>query len=110
MVTGVAPDTGEGIVKAIISYEDEAGNETQVEKDLNLSVYEMVFDDPGMEMGGEEFMGGEEEPKKGIPVVVIIIIVVVVIAAVIVVAAVIKKKKKAKQHKEDMDLLDEDKE
>lgn len=110
MVTGVAPDTGEGIVKAIISYEDEAGNETQVEKDLNLSVYEMVFDDPGMEMGGEEFMGGEEESKKGIPVVVIIIIVVVVIAAVIVVAAVIKKKKKAKQHKEDMDLLDEDKE
>ncbi len=110
MVTGVAPDAGEGIVKAIISYEDEAGNETQVEKDLNLSVYEMVFDDPGMEMGGEEFMGGEEEPKKGIPVVVIIIIVVVVIAAVIVVAAVIKKKKKAKQHKEDMDLLDEDKE
>ncbi|NDO48971.1 hypothetical protein FMM75_05870 [Lachnospiraceae bacterium MD335] len=110
MVTGVASDTGEGIVKAIISYEDEAGNETQVEKDLNLSVYEMVFDDPGMEMGGEEFMGGEEEPKKGIPVVVIIIIVVVVIAAVIVVAAVIKKKKKAKQHKEDMDLLDEDKE
>lgn len=110
MVTGVAPDTGEGIVKAIISYEDEAGNETQVEKDLNLSVYEMVFDDPGMEMGGEEFMDGEEEPKKGIPVVVIIIIVVVVIAAVIVVAAVIKKKKKAKQHKEDMDLLDEDKE
>ncbi len=110
MVTGVAPDTGEGIVKAIISYEDEAGNETQVEKDLNLSVYEMVFDDPGMEMGGEEFMGGEEEPKKGIPVVMIIIIVVVVIAAVIVVAAVIKKKKKAKQHKEDMDLLDEDKE
>lgn len=110
MVTGVAPDTGEGIVKAIISYEDEAGNETQVEKDLNLSVYEMVFDDPGMEIGGEEFVGGEEEPKKGLPVVVIVIIVVALIAVVIVIAAVIKKKKKAKQHKEDMDLLDEDKE
>ncbi len=110
MVTGVAPDTGEGIVKAIISYEDEAGNETQVEKDLNLSVYEMVFDDPGMEIGGEEFVGGEEEPKKGLPVVVIVIIVVALIAAIIVIAAVIKKKKKAKQHKEDMDLLDEDKE
>lgn len=110
MVTGVAPDTGEGIVKAIISYEDEAGNETQVEKDLNLSVYEMVFDDPGMEIGGEEVVGGEEEQKKGLPVVVIVIIVVALIAAIIVIAAVIKKKKKAKQHKEDMDLLDEDKE
>lgn len=108
MVTGVAPDTGEGIVKAVITYEDEAGNETQVEKDLNLSVYEMTFDDPGMEMGGEEFEGGEEEPKQGIPVVVIAIIVVVVIAIVVVAVVIIRKKKKAKQHKEDMDLLDGD--
>ncbi len=110
MVTGVAPDTGEGIVKAVISYEDEAGNETQVEKELNLSVYEMMFDDPGMEMGGEDFVGGEEEPKKGLPVVAIVIIVVVVIAVIVVIVAVIKKKKKAKQHKEDMDLLDGDEE
>ncbi len=108
MVTGVAPDTGEGIVKAIISYEDEAGNETQVEKELNLLVYEMMFDDPGMDMGGEDFEGGGEEPKKGLPVVAIVIIVVVVIAVIVVVVALIKKKKKAKQHQEDMDLLDGD--
>ena len=108
MVTGIAPDTGEGIVKAVISYEDEAGNETQVEKEINLSVYEMTFDDPGMEMGGEDFGGGEEEQKKGLPVIAVIIIVVAVIAVVIVAVAVIRRKKKAKKHQEDIDLLDGD--
>jgi len=110
MVTGIAPDMGEGIVKAVISYEDEAGNETQVEKDLNLMVYEMTFDDPGMDMGGEEFIDGEEEPEKGLPVVAIVAGIVVVVAVVIVVAVIIIKKKKAKRHKEDIDLLDEDEE
>lgn len=108
MVTGIAPDTGEGIVKAVISYEDEAGNETQVEKEINLSVYEMTFDDPGMEMGGEDFGGGEEEQKKGLPVIAVIIIVVAVIAVIIVAVAVIRRKKKAKKHQEDIDLLDGD--
>lgn len=110
MVTGVAADTGEGIVKAIISYEDEAGNETQVEKDLNLSVYEMMFDDPGMDMGGEAFEDGGEESKQGLPIVAIVIGIVAVIAVIVVIAVIISKKKKAKQHKEDMDLLDEDNE
>lgn len=110
MVTGIAPDMGEGIVKAVITYEDEAGNETQVEKELNLYVYEMTFDDPGMDMGGEDMGMMEEEPKKGLPIVVIIIIVIAVIAVIVVIAAVIKKRKKAKQQKEDMDLLDGDNE
>lgn len=108
MVTGIAPDMGEGIVKAVISYEDEAGNETQVEKDLNLYVYEMTFDDPGMDMGGEEFIDGGEEGQKGLPIVAIIVGIIVAAAVIIVVAVVIAKKRKAKKHKEDMDLLDED--
>ena len=36
MLTGIAPDTGQGIVKAVVTYEDEAGNESRFEKDLNL--------------------------------------------------------------------------
>lgn len=110
MVTGIAPDMGEGIVKAVITYEDEAGNETQVEKDLNLYVYEMTFDDPGMDMGGEMFEGEEEGAQKGLPIVAIIIIIIVVVAVIVIVAVVIAKKKKAKRQKEDIDLLDEDKE
>lgn len=107
MLTGIAPDTGGGTVKAVITYEDEAGNESRYEKDLNLLVYEMTFDEGMMEnVPTEPF---EEEPaQKKIPLVVVIGIVAAVVAVIVVVAVVISKKKKAKKHKEDMDLLDGD--
>lgn len=107
MVTGVAPDTGDGIVKAVITYEDEAGNETQVEKDLNLSVYEMSYEEFDTDMNYDEPMEDETSQKK-LPVAVIIACIVIIIAVIIIIIIVIRKKKKAKQHKEDMDLLDED--
>lgn len=106
MLTGIAPDTGEGIVKAVITYEDESGNETRFEKDLNLYVYEMNFD-----MGMDEFPMDpiEEEPaKKGLPMVLVIGIAAAAIVLIVSVVIIISKKKKAKKHKEDMDLLDED--
>ena len=107
MLTGIAPDTGGGTVKAVITYEDEAGNESRYEKDLNLLVYEMMFDEGMMEnVPTEPF---EEEPaQKKIPLVAVIGIVAAVVAVIVVVAVVISKKKKAKKHKEDMDLLDGD--
>lgn len=107
MLTGIAPNTGGGTVKAVITYEDEAGNESRYEKDLNLLVYEMTFDEGMMEnVPTEPF---EEEPaQKKIPLVAVIGIVAAVVAVIVVVAVVISKKKKAKKHKEDMDLLDGD--
>ena len=107
MLTGIAPDTGGGTVKAVITYEDEAGNESRYEKDLNLLVYEMTFDEGMMEnVPTEPF---EEEPaQKKIPLVAVIGIVAAVVAVIVVVAVVISKKRKAKKHKEDMDLLDGD--
>lgn len=107
MLTGIAPDTGDGTVKAVITYEDEAGNESRYEKDLNLLVYEMTYDEGMMEnIPMEPF---EEEPaQKKIPLVAVIGIVAAVVAVIVVVAVVISKKKKAKKHKEDMDLLDGD--
>lgn len=105
MVTGILPDAGEGIVKAVVTYEDESGNESRIEKNLNLYVYEMVMDDPSMM---EDLPMEVEEPEnKGISVVAIIGILVVLII-VIVVIVILMKKRKAKKHKEDMDLLDED--
>lgn len=106
MLTGIASDTGEGIVKAVVTYEDEAGNESRFEKELNLYVYEMVFDDIPM----EEFPMDMEEsqPKKGLPIAAIVIIAIVVIAAAVVAVWFILKKKKEKKHKEDLDLIDED--
>lgn len=108
MVTGIAPDTGDGIVKAVISYEDEAGNETQVEKDLNLYVYEISYEEIDGDMNYDEFMEEDGASQNKLPAIIIITCVVIVIVVIIIVIIVIRKKKKAKQHKEDMDLLDED--
>lgn len=108
MVTGIAPDTGDGIVKAVISYEDEAGNETQVEKDLNLYVYEMSYEELDEDMNYEEFVEEDGASQKKLPAVIIIACIAVIIVVIVIVIIVIRKKKKAKQHKEDMDLLDED--
>ncbi len=107
MVTGIAPDMGEGIVKAVVTYEDEAGNPTRYEKDLNLYVYEMSFEEEPMDMYPMDPM--EEENSNKLSVVAIIgIIVLVVIVVIVVVVVIITKKKKAKKQKEDLDLLDED--
>lgn len=107
MLTGIAPDTGSGIVKAVITYEDESGNESVFEKDINLSVYEAVFEDFGM----YEDPGMMEEPveeSKGLPVIAIVGIAVGVIVVIVIIVIILKKRKKAKQHREDLDLLDED--
>lgn len=106
MVTGIAPDLGEGIVTAVVTYEDEAGNETRYEKDLNLYVYEMTFEEEEIDEYPMESM--EEEGQGGLSFAAIIGIAVVVAVIVVIVIVVIVKKKKAKKHKEDLDLLDED--
>ncbi|MDE7272984.1 MAG: hypothetical protein K2N95_07975 [Lachnospiraceae bacterium] len=107
MLTGIAPDTGEGIVKAVVTYEDEAGNETRYEKDLNLYVYEMTFEDDMMDPFPMEPI--EEEPtQSGIPLIAIIGIAAAVIAVIVIIVVIISKKRKAKKHQEDMDLLDGD--
>lgn len=107
MVTGIASNDASGIVKAVVTYEDEAGNATRFEKDLNLSVYEMTFEEPPMDGDmSMEPMPGEEGKKPS--VIVILGIAVGIIAAVIIIVMVVKKKKAKKKQKEDMDLLDED--
>ena len=101
MVTAIAPN--DGTVTAYISYEDESGNVTTVEKEIDLFIYEMSYEDfgawdPGMDM---DTMGDAELDEKsntwiyiaaGIAAAVVVIIVIVII--------VVKKKKKKKMLKE----------
>lgn len=105
MVTGIAPDMGDGTVTAVVTYEDEAGNETRYEKDINLYVYEMSFDEDMMDDYPMEPIDDENGKTVSIFVIVGIVVAVIVIAIIIIVMI---KKKKAKKHKEDLDLLDED--
>ena len=44
-VNGLAPTTDDGTVKLNISYEDETGAPTTVEKEISLFVTEPVYDD-----------------------------------------------------------------
>lgn len=103
MVTGIMPDTGEPVVKIVITYEDEAGNESRVEKDINLSVYEMVMDnDIDMEIPEDI----EEPAKKGLPIGIIAGIAAGIVVLIIVIVVLVKKK--AKKQKEARELVDED--
>lgn len=106
MVTGITPDDGTGVVKAVVTYEDESGNPTRYEKDLNLSVYEMSMDDSAMP---EDFpMEPMEDENSGLPLPAILGIIAGVVLLAIIIIMIIRKRRKAKKQKEDIDLLDED--
>lgn len=108
MVSGIAGTMDDGIVKAVITYEDDAGTQTRVEKDITIFVSEMMMEDPMMDMPMEEF----EEPKQGLSVGVIIAIIagalVIAAAAAVVVLKLRKKKKQAKLLEEDLMDLEKD--
>lgn len=104
MVTGVQATMDEGIIKAVISYENESGVVTEEEKEIELFVTEPVFDD---EMMMDEGMM-EEEPKKSKLPVIIAAAAVAVIAAVIVLIVVLKKRKKKKLELAELAELEEE--
>ena len=70
MLDAVAATEDEGIVKAVISYEDEAGNVTEVEKELNIFVSESYGDDmydmPEIDEDGDGIMDGMDYDGDGI--------------------------------------------
>lgn len=110
MVTGIAATMDDGTVKAVITYEDDAGNQTRNELDVNIMVSDMPMDG-GMDM---EPMMPEEPEKEGPGAWAIAGIVVGVLAAAGAAAAAVmklrKKKKAAKLLAEDlMDLDQKDK-
>ena len=91
MLTGVAPTTDDGIIKAIISFEDNETNKTEVEKELTLYVSEPVYDD--MDMNDYDM---SDDTKSGFPIWAKLLLVLVVIAAVVAAVIIVKKKKKAR--------------
>ncbi len=93
MVTGIAPTMDDGKVKLIITYEDAAGEQGTFDTEVELFVFEPVYEEPPMDgnMGFED-PGMVEEPS-GFPWLWLIIGVVVVIVVIIVTVVVIKKKK-----------------
>lgn len=115
MLTGIAATMDDGTVNMEISYEDEAGNVSTVEKPITLYVTEefggdMMYDESMMEGG----MIPEEEGAKsgkGLLIGIIIAAVAAAIAGLAVFLVIRKKKKAAKLLEEDLeDLIDLDQE
>jgi len=110
-VTGQAATTDDGTVKLVISYEDDAGESTSIEKNISLFVNEPYFGDDMMSEGdmmGDETMG-EGGNKNNIMYVLAIVAVLVAASAAFIFWYLRRKKKKEQQSLEE-DLLDLDKE
>ncbi|MCR4586751.1 MAG: hypothetical protein K5686_13635 [Lachnospiraceae bacterium] len=110
MVNGIAATMEDPMITACVNYEDEAGNVSTLEKQIELYVSEPYYEegdwDPSME--GGEFM--EEEQNKGGFVKWIILGVVVLIVIIVVILVIRSKKKKKKAMQEELDFLEEDQE
>lgn len=105
MVTGIAPTMDDGTVKAVITYEDDAGNQTRNELNVNIMVTEMPVDD-----GTSDMNVPVETEKTGPGAGLIAGIAVGAVALIAVLTTVIlkirKKKKAAKLLAEDLMDLD----
>lgn len=108
MVTGIAQTMDDGTVKAVILYEDEAGNQTREEKDITIYVNEIFMDEGMMDMPVEPFEEEKAGPSVATIVIIIVAVAVVAAAAVIGILKFRKKKKAAKQLAEDLLDLDKD--
>ena len=111
MVTGIAPTMDDGTIIARISYEDEAGNVSYIDKELNLYVFE-----PYYEEGGDDYEGGYvdygdyegEGDEKGVYWKPIIIVVAVLAVAGIIVWRVVAKKRRQKRLQKELEDIDDD--
>lgn len=107
MLDGVAPTMDDGKIKVLISYEDDAGNVTTQEKEIELFVTEEPPMDPGMEGMYDEDMSEENSGRKGLIIGIVLTAVVLVLIVIAVVIRLRKKKKKEKELAEDLKEIDD---
>ena len=108
-LTGAAATMDDGIVKIQITFEDEAGEATTVEKEMTLFVNEMYFPDD-IEMG-DIMMDEDMNQQGGFKIWWVIVPAVLAVIAIIVFVVVRRKKKKAQELlelEEDLDDMSDD--
>ena len=107
-LSGAAATTDDGKVKILITFEDESGEKTTIEKEMELYVTEMMDYDDGMTDDG--MMDDGSQTQGGFKIWYVLIPLVLVLAAVV--AVIVIRKKKAKKaaallDAEDLDGLEE---
>ncbi len=105
MLSAVAPST-DGSVTAVITFEDESGNEVRFEEEFAMDVYEEVYEEPMMP---GDMMPIEEEPKSSVgPLIAVIVVIIVAAAGITSLVMIRKKKKKAAVRKQEEKFLDQE--
>ncbi len=107
-VTGQSPTMDDGIVKLQITYEDESGASTAIDKEISLFVSEASMDNM---MGDDYMMDDVEIEGEGggtTSTIVTLVIIGVIVAAVAFGVFYTKRKKKKEQMSLEEDLLDSD--
>ena len=113
MVTGIAATMDDGTVTMEISYEDDAGNVTVVEKSITLYVSEPFYDDMMYgdmmydDMMYDDMMPEESGSKKGLIIGIIIAVIAVAGIGLGIFLTIRKKQKAAKLLADDLLDLDE---
>lgn len=102
-LSGAAATMDEGVVKIEITFEDEAGEATTVEKEMNLYVSEPFYPEMDMDMMADPMV----EESGGFKLWYVLVPLAVVIAAVIV-FVVIRFRKKKKAQAEEIAALDDE--
>ncbi|MCU6696527.1 COG1361 S-layer family protein [Laedolimicola ammoniilytica] len=92
-LSGAAATTDDGKVKILITFEDESGEKTTIEKEMELYVTEMMNYDDGMTDDG--MMDDGSQSQGGFKIWYVLIPLVLVLAAVV--AVIVIRKKKAKK-------------
>lgn len=104
MVTGVAPTQDDGKIKIMISFEDENGVVTEVEKEMSLFVNEAMEDLPSdMEAGNMGEMDPDAQNTSFFSKYKYPVIGGIVVLAAVAAALVIRKKKKKAAEEEEID-------
>lgn len=101
MLNTTAPSMG-GMMKAVISFEDESGNPVSFEKEFSLDIYEEVYEEPII----PEDLGEEEKQGPGVGLILGIIFAAAALAGLIILIIVRKKKKAAAALKQETDFLE----
>ena len=92
-LSGAAATTDDGKVKILITFEDESGEKTTIEKEMELYVTEMMDYDDGMTDDG--MMDDGSQSQGGFKIWYVLVPLVLILAAVV--AVIVIRKKKAKK-------------
>lgn len=104
MLTGIAPTMDDGSIKAIVSYEDVAGNVTEEEQTIHIMVME-AYEEPVFDPSMEE-MENTKSPMEIYVILGIVLVIFIVVMGIVMLRKRRKKMREAKELEKDLENLE----